>query len=128
MSSFADKLRAFPRMRCSGGVEQLMIAQAEDTLDLRFAEDYRKYLLELGSAKAGGHEFTGICKTKRLHVVDVTKEERMYVSVPESWYVVEQANIDGIVIWQDASGAIYQTGPGAKQYRLCESLAAYIEM
>lgn len=128
MSSFVDKLRAFPRMRCSGGVEQLMILQAEDALGLRFAEDYRKYLLELGSATAGGREFTGICKTKRLNVVDVTKEERMYASVPESWYVVEQANIDGVVIWQDASGTIYQTSPGAKKYRLCESLAAYIEM
>lgn len=128
MSSFVDKLRTFPRMRCAGGVDEAAIEQAEDTLGLIFSKEYREYLLELGEAKAAGREFTGICKAKRLHVVDVTQEERENVPVPEDWYVVEQANIDGIVIWQDASGAVYQTGPGAKQKRLCKSLAAYIEL
>lgn len=128
MSSFVDKLRAFPRMRCAGSVDASAIEQAEDTLGLTFSKEYREYLLELGEAKAAGREFTGICKAKRLHVVDVTQEERENVPIPEDWYVVEQANIDGIVIWQDASGAVYQTGPGAKQKRLCKSLAAYLDM
>lgn len=128
MSSFVDKLRTFPRMRCAGGVDEAAIEQAEDTLGLIFSKEYREYLLELGEAKAAGREFTGICKAKRLHVVDVTQEERENVPVPEDWYVIEQANIDGIVIWQDASGSVYQTGPGTKQKKLCKSLDAFLDM
>lgn len=128
MSSFVDKLRAFPRMRCAGGVDEPVIEQAEATLGLTFSKEYREYLLELGEAKVAGREFTGICKAKRLHVVDVTQEERENVAVPEDWYVIEQANIDDIVIWQDTCGFVYQTGPGAKQKRLCKSLAIFLDM
>ena len=128
MSSFVDKLRTFPGMRCTGAAEETLIYQAEETLGLVFAKDYRKYLLEMGEAKANGREFSGICKAKRLHVVDVTREERGNTAVPDDWYVIEQANIDGIVIWQDGSGTIYQTGPGALQKKLCNSLADYIDM
>ena len=42
-------------------------------------------------------------------------------------YVIEQTHIDGIVIWQSASGAIFQTILGSKTRKIYESLPKYIE-
>lgn len=120
-----QKQRDFYSMK---GASQEEIRDAEQTLELRFAADYRKYIEAFGVASFAGHELTGICKSKRLSVVAVTQEERNNTEVPADWYVLEQANIDGIVIWQDGSGVVYQTAPNAKAKKLCRSLAEYIEM
>lgn len=109
------------------GVSEENIRSAEQELGLRFAADYRKYVATFGVASYAGHEFTGICKSRRLNVADVTAEERNSIDVPADWYVLEQANIDGIVIWQATNGAIYQTAPNAKSKKICESMAEYIE-
>lgn len=42
------------------------------------------------------------------------------------YYVVEQANIDGIVIWQASDGKVYQTNPKLKPLQIAESLSEYI--
>ena len=110
------------------GASQEEIREAEQILGLRFAADYRKYIEAFGAASFAGHELTGICQSKRLSVVAVTQEERNNTDVPADWYVLEQANIDGIVIWQDGSGVVYQTAPNSKAKKLCQSLAEYIEM
>ena len=61
-------------------------------------------------------------------MVQVTLEERANLpDVPADWYVVEQANIDGIVIWQAVSGEIYQTQPGAQPVKIADSLTEYID-
>lgn len=31
--------------------------------------------------------------------------------IEASWYVIEEAHIDGIVIWQNELGHVYQTSP-----------------
>ena len=82
----------------------------------------------IGNMSLPGHELTGVCGSKRLNVVPVTLEERSNTTVPLDWYVLEQANIDGIVLWQDKSGAVYQTAPHIKPRKLCGSLAEYIEL
>ena len=105
------------------------ISRAETVLNLHFAPEYREYLSACGVASADGHEFTGICASPRLNVINVTQEEKAETpDIPADWYVVEQAHIDGIVIWQSATGEIYQTRPGAKPFRLCSSLAEYINL
>ena len=103
------------------------IKEAELILNIRFASDYRMIIKEYGAVTFSGHELTGICNSKRLNVVDVTKEERKYNKVPEDWYVIEQANIDDIVIWQDTNGVVYQTMPNKKPIKLCNSLLEYID-
>ena len=104
------------------------ITAVENVLGLRFAQDYREYVATFGAASFAGHELTGICKSDRLNVVTVTMEERNNMVVPADWYVLEQANIDGIVVWQNSAGAIYQTVPNTNPKKLCESLAEYIEL
>lgn len=108
------------------GASEGDIILAEQELALRFAADYRKYIAAFGAASIGSHELTGICKSKRLCVVDVTIKERSNITVPADWYVLEQANIDDIVIWQASNGTVYQTTPNAKAKKLCGSLAEYI--
>lgn len=110
-----------------GNISEENIKEAELILNIRFASDYRMIIKEYGAVTFSGHELTGICNSKRLNVVDVTKEERKYNKVPEDWYVIEQANIEDIVIWQDTNGVVYQTMPNKKPIKLCNSLLEYID-
>ena len=80
-----------------------------------------------GLACFAGHEFTGLTTTKRLNVVSVTKEQRsLFGEAVSAWYVIEEAHIDGIVIWQDAAGAVYQTMPNSQAEKIADSLAEYL--
>jgi len=128
MADIINLLKKQPDFYALTGASEAEIKAAEQNLDLQFAADYRNYVAAFGAASIDCHEMTGVCKSDRLSVVAVTQEERKKNDVPSDWYVIEQANIDGIVIWQDSRGAVYQTGPNAKQKKLCSSLAAYIEM
>ncbi|MDR3313690.1 MAG: SMI1/KNR4 family protein [Oscillospiraceae bacterium] len=53
------------------GVTEQQIIEAEQKFGLKFFSDYREYLSEFGIVSFGGHEFTGICSSTRLNVVDV---------------------------------------------------------
>ena len=103
------------------------ITAVENVLGLRFAQDYREYVATFGAASFAGHELTGICKSDRLNVVTVTMEERNNMVVPADWYVLEQANIDGIVIWQNFNGEVFRTFPDTPPVRIADSLSEYIE-
>lgn len=107
---------------------QDQINEAEKELNVVFSEEYINYVSELGVAIFDGHELTGLCNGKRLDVVSVTREQRKYNDfVPNDLYVVECLDIDGIVIWQDSSGNIYQTGPGFIFKKIHDSLIDYIK-
>ena len=95
------------------------ISTAEKELNVKFAP-------ELGAASYYGHELTGVCSAKSLDVVRITVSEREFNDVPAGWYVIEQTHIDGIVIWQDSKGIIYQTMIKNKPRKLCDSLFEYV--
>lgn len=127
MADIVKLMQKQPDFYAMKGASEEEIRMAEQTLGLCFAADYHKYIAAYGVASFAGHELTGICKSKRLSVIDVTIDERNNIPVPTDWYVLEQANIDGIVIWQDSNGTVYQTAPNTKAKKMCESLAEYIE-
>ena len=113
----------------SNGRKESVIIQAEEELNNHFASDYREYLLQIGLASFDGHELTGICNSKRLNVVDVTLAERSITpGIPQNWYVLEEANIDGIVIWQNSTGEIFQTRPGGEAVKLADSICDYLDL
>ena len=129
MSDIITKLRAKPFFYSLGCVSEVQIVTAEQQLGLKFSGEYREYIAEFGIVSFEGHEFTGICSSPRLNVVDVTLTERnRNPTVQEDWYVVEQANIDSIVIWQSSTGEVYQTMPGVAPVKLCSSLVEYISL
>lgn len=129
MKNIIDILKSKPFFDSYAGASADDIKKAETELSLTFTDEYKQYLAAFGEASYEGHELTGICVTKRLHVVDVTKEEReQNPQVLSNWYVVEQLNIDDAVIWQTPSGEIYQTIPEATPLKLCGSLSEYINL
>lgn len=113
MKEIVDLLRAQPAFISIKAPTAQEVTQAEKALGVTFAADYRDYVAALGVASYEGHELTGVCPFPRLSVVSVTQQERAAnPAIPSAWYVLEQTNIDDLVIWQDASGAVYQAMPG----------------
>ena len=126
MDKILDVLRNAPDFIGGKGCGDAAISDAEQALGIRFAPDYRVYMQKIGLACFDGHELTGICKASRLNVVDVTLDERKRCPDAAGWYVVEQANVDGIVVWQAPSGEVYQTMPGVSARKICNSLTEYV--
>ena len=129
MGKVIDSLKKKSDLIIGKPVSKEDIIKAEQELDVSFAKDYVEYLENFGFACYDSHEITGICKAKRLNVVDVTKKELNYVSnIPEGAYVIEEAHIDDIVIWQVKNGNIYQSQGNNSVIYLCDSLNEYINM
>lgn len=127
MANIIEVMKNIPDYIGSNGRSEGEIAAAEKSLGTMFAPDYRLYLKEIGLACFDGHEFTGITNDARLSVVAITEQERATnPNIPSSWYVVEQTGFDGIVIWQDADGAVYQTTPNSMLKKIANSLLEYI--
>jgi len=127
MKSMISVIKDKPDYVGSNGRNESAIAQAEKLLNNHFAADYREYLLEVGLASFDGHELTGICNSKRLNVVDVTLSEKSITpGIPQDWYVLEEANIDGIVVWQNSIGEIFQTQPGREAIKIADSICDYL--
>lgn len=126
--SFSNDICFFKSFKSQTSAKSNEINDAENKLNLHFSTEYKEYLSLHGCASIYGHEFTGIGFSERTDVVTVTLEERERHTVPNDWYVVEQAHIDGIVIWQSSEGSIYQTTPENSAVKLCDSLARYIEL
>ena len=110
------------------GVSQDAVEEAENKLNLKFAGDYKDYLLKFGAASFDGHELTGICSSKRLNVVAVTLAERIYnPKIRNDMYVVEDTCFDGIIVWQDKTGNVYEAGSGTDAKRVSRGLAEYYQ-
>ncbi len=127
MNDIIKTLKNTPDFIGGTGRTDTEIESAQEKLGLKFADDYKTYLRKIGLACFDGHELTGICEDPRLNVVDVTISNQEDNPKKSSCYVIEEANIDGIVIWQDASGLIYMTEPNVKVKKIAESLADYIQ-
>ena len=129
MADLIYSLSSLPDFYSLTGASEEQIAQAERALSLRFADDYRQYVRAFGAVSAAGHELTGVCASKRLNVVDVTLSARAaQPAIPRDWYVLEEANIDGIVIWQSGAGEVFQTQPDAEPVKLAASIREYLNM
>lgn len=129
MNTFVEQLKQKDGFRMLSGVSEGTIKAAEEKLGLRFSEEYKDYLRSCGVAMADGHEFLGLGSSNRLDVVANTLEEReANPGIPANLYVVEQADIDCIVVWQSFSGEVYQSMPGILPVKLCDSLLEYIEL
>lgn len=109
------------------GIDVKKISEAEEELGLKFAEEYKEYLEVMSIAAYGGHELTGLTKSERTNVVSVTRKmKERYSNIPVDWYVVEDANIDDIVIWQDENGNVYKTLQGSNAICIASSLAEFV--
>jgi len=103
------------------------VGNIEIELALPLAEEYKEYLLEFGAILADDIELTGVAKSKNRDVVQVTKKEwAANDKIKHNLYVVENVGIDGIVIWQDGSGTVYESRPNHEARKIANSLSDYI--
>ncbi|WP_281530097.1 SMI1/KNR4 family protein [Campylobacter hominis] len=104
------------------------IENVEIELALPLAKDYKEYLLNFGAIMANDIELTGIAKSKNRNVVEVTKREwNLNRKIKHNLYVVENIGIDGIIIWQDSSGSIYESKPNYEAKKIANNLLEYIK-
>ncbi len=104
------------------------IFDAEKELSLSFAEDYKIYLKKYGAIMADGIELTGISNSKNRNVVSVTKREwGLNNLIRHNMYVVENVCIDGLIIWQDEDGFIYESKPNFEAQKIANDLSEYLK-
>lgn len=127
MKKIIDLINSLPDMLPLKPATKEQITDAELQLRVGFADEYKEYLKAFGAIMADGIELTGIAKSEHRNVVSLTKRERELNSkVPNTMYVIENTCVDGIIIWQDTEGIVYQTSPGTKPVKIAFSLYDYI--
>lgn len=127
--NLTDKLKSIEGFVSYKPANGEQVSAAQRALNLSFSAEYTEYVKAYGVASMLGHELTGVCDIPRLNVVNVTLEAREYNPlVPHEWYVVEEAHIDGIMIWQSQTGEIYQSQPGMQPEKIADSLAEYLDL
>lgn len=126
MSRITETIKNMPDFYSEKDVSSSEIEKAENVLGLRFAHDFRECLNEYGAVSLGCHDFTGFSADANLDIVYVTEKCRHKNEVSDDLYVIEESNIDGIVVWQDANGVVYKTTPCSNPEKIADSFLDYI--
>ena len=127
MTKIVDLINSLPDMLALSPATEVQITDAELQLRVRFAEEYKEYLAAFGAIMAEGIELTGIAKAEHRNVVSITKKERkLNPKAPNTLYVIENTCVDGIIMWQDTTGVVYQTMPNSAPKKIAVSLEEYI--
>lgn len=126
LSKLIEEIKSKPNFYAEKGASALQIEQAELSLGLNFAPDFKECLREFGAISVDGHELTGFSADKNLDVVEVTQNNRKKYNVRNNLYVIEEAHIDGIIIWQDDEGNVYETIRGSKPQKIAKSLIEFV--
>lgn len=127
MKTIVDVINSLPELLPLKAATSMQITDAELQLRVSFSNEYKEYLSTFGAIMADGLELSGIAKSEHRNVVSLTKKEwELNPKVPHTMYVVENTCIDGIIIWQDTDGRVFQTQPGVEPKQVADSLAEYI--
>lgn len=127
MTNIVDLVKSLPDALPLQPATEAQIKDAELQLRVRFSDEYRTYLMTFGAIMADGLELTGITKAEYRNVVSLTKKERdLNSKVPHTMYVIENACVDGIIVWQDSTGTVYQAMPDQEPKKIASSMCEYI--
>ena len=127
MTPIIEFVKNLPDMVSVGAASEMEVKDAELALRLSFSDDYREYLLYFGAVSAKSIELTGIIDAECYNVISATKQSwELNPKVPHSMYVIEDTYIDGIIVWQDTAGTVYQTQPNSAPTRIASSLKEYL--
>lgn len=127
MKKFTDIIKEYEDFTAVGGASNEQIKEAEEELGLKFSKEYKEFLKEYGAACANGHEFFGLCESKRLNIIDATlKAKKKNEAISDELYLIEDMGIDKILTWQNEKGELFQTvgrgEPVKLEVKLCEYL------
>lgn len=127
MNELVEMIKSLPNLLSLKPATADQIKDAEAQLGVNFAGDYKEYLANFGAVIADGMELSGIAKSEHRNVVSLTKRARgLTPKIAPAMYVIEDLCIDGIIIWQDSDGLIFQTSPNTEPKQIATSLADYI--
>lgn len=127
MENIIQVVKSLPDLLPLKPATAIQIAEAELQLGVSFADEYKEYLASFGAIIADGIELSGIANSEYRNVVSLTKKEwELNPKMPRTMYVVENTCVDGIIIWQDINGVIYQSSPVTEPKQIAASLADYI--
>lgn len=103
------------------------VAFAEKALGVEFSAEYSHYAQLYGSVLGDGIELTTLLPHHHNNVISVTETNRkLNPLIPKDLYVIEDTGIDGIIIWQNHKGEIFESRPNQKPRMVYKSLAEYI--
>lgn len=123
----ASVIENLPNLFHLQGASEDVIKDAEQYLEVHFAQDYKEYVKRYGIITYDSHEITGLCNNKRLDVRRVTEYERKNnPNIAPDLYVIEQLDIDGVVVWQASTGEIFQSMPNNALIKICNNLEEYL--
>jgi hypothetical protein len=128
MCSIIKVIESLQNLRSLPPLSEQDIDNAEKTLGLHFADEYRSYTRKFGAISANGIELTGVVSAPRLNVVNVTISERnLNKYIPNDMYVIENTGIEGILMLQNNEGEIFSIAPNSKPEKKFNSLADYLK-
>lgn len=126
--SITKVIENLPGLRSLQPLSEQDIDNAEKTLKVRFAEEYRIYTKKFGAISSNGFELTGVVTSPRLNVVNVTTSERnLNQNISNNMYVIENTGIDGILMLQNEKGEIFEVSPNSEPVKKFNSLAEYLQ-
>lgn len=124
-----NTIPTYDKYTYGSGASPEEIKEAESKLQLSFSEEYKDYLLKYSCAVIDHKYITGITSVEYLDVIDNTITEKQRCNkVPADMYVIERLSIDNIVLWQDQTGAVYQTAGDSEPVKIYDSLSDYIRL
>lgn len=127
MKKIVDVINSLPELLPLKAATSMQITDAELQLRVSFSDEYKVYLSTFGAIMADGIELSGIAKSEHRNVVSLTKKEwELNPKIPHTMYVVENTYVDGIIVWQDTNGVIYQSTPNMEPKQIAVSLSDYI--
>jgi len=128
MENIISIIKKLPEMESFAPVNNETIKIVEEKLNVKFAEDYKEYLLTFGAVCSDIIGISGICDESYMNVLDLTLDAKsVNEQVPQNFYVIEDVGVDGLVIWQDETGAIYQSIPNRPPENIYNTLSEYLE-
>ena len=128
MSKIIEVINSLENLLVLNPASEEDVENIEIELALPLAEEYKEYVLKFGAIMADDIELTGFAKSKNRDVVQVTKREwAANNKIKRNLYEVESLGIEGIIIWQDGSGEMYESRPNHGATKIADSLAEYLE-
>lgn len=127
MNTIISTIRRLPEMEHTAPASADAISQAERELNLCFAEEYKEYLAFFGAARSDVVALSGIIDDEDYSVVVLTKGiKSIQPDIPKDFYAIEDVGVDGLVIWQNATGAVYQSIPNYSPVKIFDSLSDFL--
>lgn len=123
MGKISELINEIANKRTGKGVKNEQIGQAEQRLGLKFAEEYKEYLLTFGALQTDYVELTNL-EEGYLDVCDKTEALRkLYKTFPRDYYVAFDIGVDSIVVVQNSQGLVALFEPGCEFSPEYESLS-----